>query len=244
MQQTWFKILYLLKRRLIFILNKQDNSLSHLQSGIFFNHALATPLNSLALNLDLAISTTPSSTPLNYLERASLSVDRIKSLMKTSHLSSEEELQVFYLKKAIRETLMLLDDKQEPSVIKTHLLIKNTQTLVGNKFLFQEALLCALKNSLESYPTKQGNKTVLLIVKPSASELIISITDGGKGLSWLEQQLVFTEGYTDKPLGSGVGMSWIKTVVEKQLRGKVNISSKKGKGTTMKWVLPIDSQSL
>ncbi|OHA16723.1 MAG: hypothetical protein A2830_01315 [Candidatus Taylorbacteria bacterium RIFCSPHIGHO2_01_FULL_44_110] len=65
----------------------------------------------------------------------------------------------------------------------------------------------------------------------------LSVSDTGCGISSANQARMFKEKFTTKSGGSGIGLMAVKTIVEKDLNGTIQITSEKGKGA--KFVISI-----
>jgi sensor histidine kinase regulating citrate/malate metabolism len=216
--------------------------LEHLHYGQAFRHAAATPLSSLVINLELAqehrhIAQTP------YVQQALCSAYRLKELFKKPQLLNSKHS--FFIKPFLKEALRLVKHNSPEVVINSHLNFPQQTKLHGSRFYFQEAIICTLKNAIESYISLSPgeNRVILIIGKVSQRQLRLSFTDGGQGMSWLEKSLMFADGYSLKSSGSGTGLTWVKNVVEKHFSGKIEVKSKKHQGTTMTWLIPISSRN-
>lgn len=72
-----------------------------------------------------------------------------------------------------------------------------------------------------------------------ARQVVIQFTDTGEGMTVEQQQHAFTSVLnTTKKKGTGLGLAIVKRVVEIH-RGKVEIKSRRGKGTTFSIILPL-----
>jgi hypothetical protein len=70
------------------------------------------------------------------------------------------------------------------------------------------------------------------------SDVIIDVTDTGKGISRSKFETVFQPGYTSKKRGWGLGLSLTKRIIEQYHNGKIIVKrSEIGKGTTFRITL-------
>lgn len=214
-----------------------DNNLETLHYGQAFRHAAATPLSSLLINLELAQShRTQQNNP--YVNQALQSAYRLQELFKKP--KTLQSKQSFFVKPFIKESLSLIRHKTHQDTINTHLNFPQDTQLKGSRFYFQEAIICTLNNSLESYSARETSKRIILITGQSYHQkLQLSFTDGGQGMNWIEKSLMFADGYTSKNQGSGFGLTWVKKVIEDHFHGKITVKSKKHHGTTITWTLPL-----
>jgi signal transduction histidine kinase len=70
--------------------------------------------------------------------------------------------------------------------------------------------------------------------------IVVNITDTGKGIPENIQERIFEPFFTTKPIGegSGLGLDIVKKIVTKH-DGKIELQSEVDKGTTFKVVLPM-----
>ena len=216
-------------------------SLEHLHYGQAFRHAAITPLSSLVINLELAqehrhIAQTP------YVQQALNSAYRLKELFQKPQLLNSKKS--FFIKPFLKEALRLAKHNSPEVIINSHLNFPQQTRLHGSRFYFQEAVICTLKNSIESYISLSPGKNRVIVVmgKVIKNQLQLSFTDGGQGMNWLEKSLMFADGYSLKSSGTGTGLTWVRKVIEEHFQGRINVKSKKHQGTTMTWMLPLSQE--
>jgi signal transduction histidine kinase len=217
-----------------------SNNLETLHYGRAFRHAAATPLSSLLINLELA-QKHQSIARVPYVQQALHSAYRLKELFWLSKISGNKSfpVEIFF-----QEALKLIKYNSPHVVINSHLDFPKNTRLKGNRFYFQEAIICSLENAIESYiGLKPGlNRIIVITGHIKNSQLLLSFTDGGRGMNWLERSLIFADGYTNKKQGSGTGLTWVKRVIEQHFSGQIKVKSQKNRGTTMTWILPLDQE--
>jgi signal transduction histidine kinase len=79
---------------------------------------------------------------------------------------------------------------------------------------------------------------ILISTKITDGMLKISITDNGSGMNDEVIANLFKPFYTTKPGHTGLGLSYSKRIVESH-RGKLEVRSSFGKGTTISVYLPL-----
>jgi signal transduction histidine kinase len=90
------------------------------------------------------------------------------------------------------------------------------------------ALLNIIKNAYQAM-TFRGELTVQ--VKETGERVRIDITDNGKGISDELREVMFQPNISDKPGGTGLGLSMSKYVIETNHKGKINARSRQGRTT-------------
>jgi signal transduction histidine kinase len=112
---------------------------------------------------------------------------------------------------------------------------KHMSTLLGDYDLLHAALTNLLKNSIEAI---EDEGTISLDVDIDDDFLSIAITDSGCGLDTQELEKIFSPFYSKKESGMGLGLAYVKKIVEIH-SGRIEVTSKKGRGTTFIVKLPL-----
>lgn len=101
--------------------------------------------------------------------------------------------------------------------------------------LFDWVIENLLKNALDAM---EGRGSINIKIKKEPSDIIIDITDTGKGISKKNMSKVFKPGFTTKKRGWGLGLSLSKRIIEQYHTGHLVVKhSEPGKGTTFRIVL-------
>ena len=97
-----------------------------------------------------------------------------------------------------------------------------------------------IKNAAESMPA--GGKLTIKTYSLN-NKAVISISDTGTGISSEIKDKIFNPLFTyGKNNGTGLGLSIVKKIVEAH-KGKIEIESKEGEGTTFYISLPVECNS-
>ncbi|MBO6026128.1 MAG: HAMP domain-containing histidine kinase [Bacteroidales bacterium] len=101
--------------------------------------------------------------------------------------------------------------------------------------LFRWVLENLTKNAVDAMG---DHGKITLDLAMNANEVIIDLSDTGKGISKSQIKQVFKPGYTSKKRGWGLGLSLAKRIIEEYHKGKIFVkSSVVGQGTTFRIVL-------
>jgi signal transduction histidine kinase len=101
--------------------------------------------------------------------------------------------------------------------------------------LFDWVIENLLKNALDAIDEK-GRIDVIIIKGPS--QVIVDVTDNGKGISKANIRKVFNPGFTTKKRGWGLGLTLTKRIIEQYHKGQIYVKwSEPGKGTTFRVIL-------
>ena len=105
-----------------------------------------------------------------------------------------------------------------------------------NEHLFDWVIENLMRNSLDAM---DGKGTISAKLSATDVDVIIEMSDTGKGIPSSKFQTVFKPGFSTKQRGWGLGLSLAKRIIEEYHKGKIFVkSSKLGEGTTFTIKLP------
>jgi signal transduction histidine kinase len=113
----------------------------------------------------------------------------------------------------------------------------NELEIIGmiNPHLFDWVIENLLKNALDAM---DGKGDIHIDIKNEVAQILIDISDTGKGISKKNIQQVFKPGFTTKKRGWGLGLSLSKRIIEDYHKGSLFVkSSEVNKGSTFRIVL-------
>ncbi len=114
-------------------------------------------------------------------------------------------------------------------------------TLIGNRGKFESIFQNIISNSKDAIAEKMLTGGLIHIkAEATATELVIVVSDNGTGMKTDIQKKIFYPFYTTKEIGAGtgLGMGIIKEAIEVH-RGKINLASQYGEGTTITLSFPL-----
>lgn len=102
-----------------------------------------------------------------------------------------------------------------------------------NASLFEWVIENLCKNAVDAM---EGAGTITLSINDSNDkEVVVEVTDTGKGIKKKDMRNVFRPGFTTKKRGWGLGLSLAKRIVEEYHHGRIYVKcSELGKGTTFR----------
>jgi hypothetical protein len=101
--------------------------------------------------------------------------------------------------------------------------------------LFYWVIENLLKNALDAM---DGKGSITIAIQDHEKEILIDVTDTGKGIAARNLQKVFKPGFTTKKRGWGLGLSLSKRIIEQYHKGQLFVrQSELGKGTTFRIIL-------
>jgi signal transduction histidine kinase len=101
--------------------------------------------------------------------------------------------------------------------------------------LFDWVIENLLKNALDA---SEGRGSIIVHIADAATQVLIDITDKGKGIAKNNIAKVFNPGFTTKKRGWGLGLTLSKRIIEQYHEGEIYVkASEQGKGTTFRIAL-------
>ena len=101
--------------------------------------------------------------------------------------------------------------------------------------LFDWVIENLLKNALDAM---EGKGSIAVQIRRQGEEVLIDVTDTGKGIARQNIQRVFKPGFTTKKRGWGLGLSLSKRIIDQYHKGQLFVKqSELNKGTTFRIVL-------
>ncbi len=198
-------------------------------------HQLGTPLSSLMGWLELIRMKfdAPEDETLNEMERdikrLEIVADRFSKIGSSPHLSShqvypvvEEFVQYFRIRTSDKITIELKGDKHVEAML--------------NVQLFDWIIENLLKNAVNAI-ANEGEIVVNIMENIAKEEIIIDISDTGKGIPKSNYERIFEPGFTTRKRGWGLGLSLTKRMIDYH-KGQILVKeSEVGIGTTIRIIL-------
>ncbi len=109
-----------------------------------------------------------------------------------------------------------------------------------NRELLGWAFENLMKNAMDAMDRTNRDAEIRIRVRAETRKVRIEFKDNGRGISSKERKKIFRPGYTTKNYGWGLGLAFVKRIVEEYHGGKVYLKeSILGEGTTMVVDLPV-----
>lgn len=197
-------------------------------------HQLGTPLSSLQGWVEM-LKETPGTEKIvtemsKDVDRLKLVSDRFGKIGSTPQLEEKnvitqvEQMLVYIKRRATDKVSFQLNTYGEEDV-----------PAMINGPLFDWVIENLLKNALDAM---EGRGSIVINIKNNVSQVVIDVTDSGKGISAPNLSKVFKPGFTTKKRGWGLGLSLSKRIIEQYHKGELFVKhSEPGKGTTFRIIL-------
>jgi hypothetical protein len=197
-------------------------------------HQLGTPLSALEGWIEMMKESPPDQRMLAEMEkdvsRLKLVSDRFSKIGSTPQLEQRDLV-------GILQGVMEYVRKRAPGKVHFSLEAGGLTELPVKVSapLFEWVVENLLKNALDAM---DGKGKIRIMVSQQAQDVIVDISDTGKGISVAQIGKVFNPGFTTKKRGWGLGLTLSRRIIEQYHQGQLFIkSAEMGKGTTFRIVL-------
>ena len=204
-------------------------------------HEIRNPLTSLKGFTDLlkVDATEDAQMYLSVIDSELQRMDQILSellmISKPAHIKSE----LLEFGKVVQHVIdLMMPDALMKNVMIQYISSPMTVLIEGNENRLKQVVLNLIKNAIESM--YNGGTVKVEMCVNSSSILELSITDEGSGMTSETIENLFEPFYTTKTTGTGLGLPFVKKVIEEH-DGEIVIESELKKGTRFSLHLPIYS---
>lgn len=197
-------------------------------------HQLGTPLSSLQGWVELLKENRDNEKIANEMSK---DLDRLKLVSdRFGKIGSIPQLEEINLVEQV-ETMMAYIKRRSSEKIYFSLNTFNETEIMAmiNAPLFDWVIENLLKNALDAM---DGKGRINITIKNEITQVLIDVSDTGKGISKQNTKKVFLPGFTTKKRGWGLGLSLSKRIIEQYHKGVLFVKqSDTGKGTTFRIIL-------
>lgn len=197
-------------------------------------HQLGTPISSLMAWIEILKLQNIDETLIKEFEKDTERLERITE--RFSKIGSKPELFPTNLINTLNSTINYLKTRSSNKVIfKTSFSDQENIETPLNAALFSWVIENLCKNAIDAM---ENNGTITINVYKKENQIVIDVTDTGKGVPKSQFKTIFQPGYSTKKRGWGLGLSLAKRIIENYHNGKIFIKwSEIGKGTTFRIIL-------
>lgn len=225
-------------------LGKLSASVAHEINNPIFGILTYTKLSQRELENDVVDQTTLAAvrSNLSVIQKESIRCgDIVRNLLDFARPTGGDFAR-YHLNESIQHTLRLVEHHFETKQISVKTVFTDKEdeiTCDANQC--QQAILALFMNAIESM-TEGGSLTIE--TEASGAEFIIRISDTGAGIPEEKLPRIFEPFYTSKNSGArntgqGLGLSVAYGIIKRH-RGKIDVESSVGKGTTFTITVPVE----
>lgn len=196
-------------------------------------HQLGTPLSSLNAWMELLKLKNDHPAHILEIEKDVARLNRIAD--RFSKIGSVPKLEEADIPSLVRDTVAYLRKRISDNVEIRCLFPEKSVVAHVNEALFSWVIENITKNAVDAM---SGKGVITYTLSERENQIVLDISDTGKGIASSKFKTVFNPGFTTKERGWGLGLSLVKRIVEQYHQGKIFVkSSEIGKGTTFRIVL-------
>ena len=146
---------------------------------------------------------------------------------KEFYVESKEK-EEFLVKEAILNAITILDADLKSNNIELNINYETYEEIkiFGVKNELSQVILSIVSNSIDALKDTKNPKITIEILSNSA-EVIINISDNGKGIKPKNLKKIFEPYFSTKEEGTGIGLYLSKMIIEEGFLGKILVENKK-----------------
>lgn len=219
-----------------------------LTSGLI--HELVNPLTVISLNLEELASTNEKlklfpkyyETVQNTLKKAVRATQRIEEyVMATQRQLQQQPIQQrFSVVREIKQVTRMYSYRCKKEEIALEMDVKQRPFLYGNPIQLSHCISNLISNACDAVEGRTCRRIVIRVLEKDG-EVVIEVSDSGSGIAAKDRKHIFEPFYTTKSRakGTGIGLAMMQDIVENSFKGKIEVESKLGKGTTFRLIFTI-----
>lgn len=144
------------------------------------------------------------------------------------------------------EAVQAIGEVVEALASTTQIVLSGPQGMVlpllhGRREHFVLAVRNLIQNAIEHGGPKLRRVVVAMELEPAQDAIRLTVDDDGRGVEPAERERIFDEGFSNKPGGTGIGLSSVKQVFERDFQGVVVCSQAPLGGARFVVRLPLSS---
>lgn len=196
-------------------------------------HQLGTPISSLMAWIEYLKTNEVDAGLLNEMNR---DINRLQMITERfSKIGSQPTLQKEDLNYVLKNAFDYLKERTSKNIEYKVNLSQVSYSVLLSVPLFEWVIENITKNAIDAM---DGKGQFIVNVTGLSNQVVIDLTDTGKGISKSNFKSVFKPGYTTKKRGWGLGLSLCKRIIEIYHKGQIFVlQSEEAKGTTFRIIL-------
>lgn len=197
-------------------------------------HQLGTPISSLNAWQQLLADKYPED---EYVPQMKRDIERLQMIAdRFQKIGSEPDLQNADLIPVVEDAVAYMRRRISSRITIDDTALQGVKRIVMlNAPLLKWVIENLLKNAVDAI---SGEGSITLYLHENEHDVMLDITDTGKGIDNKTQRRIFEPGFTSKDRGWGLGLPLAKRIVEQYHGGKLLLkNSQPGVGTTFRVVL-------
>lgn len=214
-------------------------SLGTLASGVA--HELNNPLNNIYLAAQILTKEIDTDTCPGIIKETVGDIysqtQRVKRIVSDLLAFAREKppeltpVQITVLIKGILTQMAATEDLQD---VKYTVQAREDASVLADSHMMEQVFINLFTNAIDAM---EGKGILNVVIEREGEFVRISVSDTGKGIPQEKLQRVFDPFFTTKDHGTGLGLAIVYSIIEKH-KGRIEVQSAQGKGTTFLITLP------
>ncbi len=210
-------------------------------------HEVNNPLEAIKNSLYLLQTSKDEATNVRFLEVARKETERVSHIIRQmlGFARRAGEVEWVNVNQVLEETLILVEKKLKQSgVAVVPKFAADLPPVRARADQLRQVFLNLILNAQQAIEGK-GEITISTLNTQQALQpsIAIEISDSGLGISEEELPRIFEPFFSKRQKGTGLGL-WVTQDIVRQHGGRIEVTSSKGKGTTFRIILLVDSPAL
>jgi PAS domain S-box-containing protein len=188
---------------------------------------------------DIEKARTATSRVVNDATRASEIISRIGAIFR----KGEPKRELVDLNGIIEEIMLLLQSEaSRHSLSICAKLAPGLPQLTADRVLLQQVIMNLVLNGIDAMENVVVHGNLTITSQQQDGQLLVSVSDMGKGLPSEQANQIFNAFFTTKPHGTGMGLTISRSIVESH-GGRLWAAPNAGPGTTFYFSLPVETRT-
>jgi signal transduction histidine kinase len=195
-------------------------------------HQWRQPLNTLGLMVQQQMFYDVGEITREFLDQnADRSMELIRHMAQTiddfrNYFRPDKEKVEFKVGEAIANTLSLIEGSLQSPLIRVEIIAEDDPVIVGYRNEYAQVLLNVLNNARDALTEKEiDDPCVTITICTEGEKSVVTIADNAGGIPEGIMDRIFDPYFTTKgpQAGTGVGLFMSKTIIEKNMGGKLSV---------------------
>ncbi|OPY87843.1 MAG: Sporulation kinase A [Smithella sp. PtaU1.Bin162] len=214
-------------------------ALGQLSAGIA--HEVRNPLSSIKMSLQiLEKRMSPAGNDLKRFKIAEKEVEHLEELVNNVLIFAkpvEPKKTSTDLVKILEQALAMTEKGIADKHVKVRTKYEKVPPVLADAAMMVDAFVNIIRNAVEAVEENGTIDIFLDLPEGGGNHVVVRIKDNGNGIDAADMPHLFNPFFTRKKYGTGLGLSQVKKIIEIH-QGTIDIESEKGRGTTVKVILP------
>lgn len=198
-------------------------------------HQLGTPISSLMAWMEWLPELGVDAETIAEMNKDVTRLSTVAS--RFSKIGSEPKMEPAIANRVISDAVSYMATRISPKITLTYTEEGGEAPISACTPLLEWVVENLIKNAVDAM---EGSGSITVVLKKEDGNVVLDVTDTGKGISRKNFGTVFNPGYTTKSRGWGLGLALAKRIVEQYHCGRIFVArSVIGVGTTFRVTLPL-----